>query len=103
MSLKRLLSGSANGGLFSGRPSTPETIEVPANNLSDKEKLAMLDDLERTGLGWFWASDANGNLTYLSEAIAERIEFPIEALLGKPLAGVFEVVGGDGPKLIVSE
>jgi diguanylate cyclase (GGDEF)-like protein/PAS domain S-box-containing protein len=93
VSLKRLLSGSTNGGLFSGRSGAPVT---GANSLSDDEKLAMLEDLERTGLGWFWASDSSGNLTYLSEAIAERIDFPIEALLGKPLASVFEVVGGDG-------
>ena len=93
VSLKSLLSGSTNGGLFSGRSDVPT---APQNNLSDNEKLAMLDDLERTGLGWFWASDANGNLTYLSEAIADRIDFPIEALLSKPLAGIFEAVGGDG-------
>ncbi|MBA4164756.1 MAG: GGDEF domain-containing protein [Erythrobacter sp.] len=56
----------------------------------------MLDDLERSGLGWFWASDSAGNLTYLSSAIAERIEVPMDDLLGQPLVGVFSVIGGDG-------
>src|SRR3546814_1154400 len=93
VSLKRLLSGSANGGLFSARVDAPEPIRF---TLSDDEKLAMLDDLERSGLGWFWASDSAGYLTYLSTAIAERIEVPMDDLLGQPLVGVFSVVGGDG-------
>ncbi|KUO51397.1 MAG: diguanylate cyclase [Sphingomonadales bacterium BRH_c42] len=56
----------------------------------------MLEDLERSGLGWFWASDSAGNLTYLSSAIAERIDAPMDDLLGHPLVDVFSVVGGDG-------
>jgi diguanylate cyclase (GGDEF)-like protein len=57
--------------------------------LSDGEKLAMLDELEQSGLGWFWASDAKGNLTYLSAAIAERIDVPLDDLIGNPLSSVF--------------
>jgi len=60
-----------------------------ASILSDDEKLAMLEDLERSGLGWFWASDADGNLTYLSGIIAERIDLPLSELLGKPLSKTF--------------
>ncbi|MEL6877949.1 MAG: EAL domain-containing protein [Pseudomonadota bacterium] len=56
----------------------------------------MLEELERSGLGWFWASDASGNLTYLSGAFAERIEAPIEDLVGKSLSGVFTPREGDG-------
>ena len=93
VSLKRLLSGSANGGFFSSRTIAPEEKSF---SLTDDEKLAMLDDLERSGLGWFWASDPAGNLTYLSAAIAERIEVPMDELLGQPLANVFNVLNGDG-------
>ena len=57
--------------------------------LSDSEKLAMLDALEHSGLGWFWASDPKGNLTYLSAAIADRLDIPLKDLLGQPLASVF--------------
>ena len=60
-----------------------------ASALSDSEKLAMLDELEQSGLGWFWACDAKGNLTYLSATIAERIELELSDLLGQPLSSVF--------------
>ncbi|MBV7260100.1 EAL domain-containing protein [Erythrobacter sp. WH158] len=56
----------------------------------------MLDDLEQSGLGWFWASDADGNLTYLSGAIADRLEIPLDDLIGKALANVFNPIEGDG-------
>ncbi|MHA7818549.1 MAG: putative bifunctional diguanylate cyclase/phosphodiesterase [Erythrobacter sp.] len=59
------------------------------SELSDSEKLDMLDELEQSGLGWFWASDKDGNLTYLSAAIAERIDIPLSELIGQPLASVF--------------
>src|SRR3546814_5760763 len=93
VSLKRLLSGSASGGLFSARVDASEPVRF---TLTDNEKLAMLEDLERSGLGWFWASDSAGNLTSLSSAIAERIEVPMDAILGQSLVSVFSVVGGDG-------
>jgi diguanylate cyclase (GGDEF)-like protein len=57
--------------------------------MSDGERLAMLDELEQSGLGWFWASDASGHLTYLSGAIAARLELPLGDLIGQPLTSIF--------------
>lgn len=56
----------------------------------------MLDELEQSGLGWFWASDQDGNLTYLSAAIAERIDVPLSQLIGQPLPGVFVSADREG-------
>jgi diguanylate cyclase (GGDEF)-like protein len=81
MSLKGLLS-ARNGG------ARGVTMAV-ASALSDGERLAMLDDLEHSGLGWFWASDTSGNLTYLSAAIAARLDLPLADLIGQPVAGIF--------------
>ena len=67
-----------------------------ANAMSDGDKLAMLDDLEQSGLGWFWACDKDGVLTYLSETIADRIDVPLSEMLGKPLASVFVSTDRDG-------
>jgi len=67
-----------------------------ASAMSDSDKLAMLDELEQSGLGWFWACDRAGNLTYLSAAIAERIDVPLADLLGQPLASVFVSTDSDG-------
>ncbi|WP_245804493.1 putative bifunctional diguanylate cyclase/phosphodiesterase [Erythrobacter tepidarius] len=64
--------------------------------LSDGERLAMLDELEKSGLGWFWASDAAGNLTYISAAIAERLDLPLTDLLGQPLTAIFTAAEREG-------
>ena len=90
MPLKGLLSSRNGSGLLQGRRGDA------ASALSDGEKLAMLDQLEQSGLGWFWASDVEGNLTYLSAAIAERLDLPLSELLGKPLASVFSPLEGEG-------
>ena len=66
------------------------------STLSNEEKLAMLADLERSGLGWFWASDKDGRLTYLSEAIAERLDVALDTILGQPLAKTFVPTKDDG-------
>ncbi|WP_298466935.1 EAL domain-containing protein [uncultured Erythrobacter sp.] len=64
--------------------------------MSDGEKIAMLDQLEQSGLGWFWASDADGNLTYLSAAIAERLDVPLDELIGQLLSTTFAPIEGEG-------
>jgi diguanylate cyclase (GGDEF)-like protein len=64
-------------------------LGAAASALSDGERLAMLDELEKSGLGWFWASDEAGKLTYISSAIAERIEVPLAELLGQSLSSLF--------------
>ncbi len=94
MPLKGLLSGG-NGGLFATR-SAERATRANAANMSNDDKLAMLDELERSGLGWFWSTDAEGNLTYLSGTIADRIEISMDDLIGYPLPTLFAAQGGDG-------
>ncbi len=52
-------------------------------------RFTLLDEVERSGLGWFWASDARGHLTYLSAALAERIGMGVDDLIGHPLGALF--------------
>ena len=103
MALKGLLSSRTGGLLRKPRGDTASSLsEAPlslpnaASSLSDNDKLAMLDELEQSGLGWFWASDAAGHLTYISAAIAERIDVALEELIGQPMAGLFTPTDADG-------
>ncbi len=89
MSLKGLLS--SRSGQASRRSPT-----IAASALSDGERLAMLDELEQSGLGWFWASDANGHLTYLSGTIASRIDVPLGDLINQPLGTIFAAADHEG-------
>jgi diguanylate cyclase (GGDEF)-like protein len=44
---------------------------------------------EDAGLGWFWATDAQGLLTYVSPQLAEKLAAERGDLIGQPFAGVF--------------
>lgn len=94
MPLKGFLSGKSNGGFLAGIAGRGAAGR--ASTMSDTDKLAMLDELEQSGLGWFWSTDAEGNLTYLSDAIGERIGLDLAELIGQPLNAVFVSKEGDG-------
>ncbi|MCK0128168.1 EAL domain-containing protein [Erythrobacter sp. F6033] len=86
------------GGLlsrFGGAPqkaSPPEGEDAPLAPIrsSDVERRAgLLDSLEKSDLGWFWASDRAGRLIYLSGPAAERISESTESLLGTKISELF--------------
>lgn len=54
-------------------------------------RLELLDDFEQAGIGWIWASDAEGRLIYISENAATQLGCPVEALLARSLVDLFEV------------
>ncbi|MEL6486725.1 MAG: diguanylate cyclase, partial [Pseudomonadota bacterium] len=83
MPLKGLLSSGSGKAAKARRDAARQA-------LSNAEKIAMLDQLEVSGLGWFWASDAEGRLTYLSPALAERLDIELDSLIGQPLTKLFE-------------
>ena len=53
-------------------------------------RIEVLDDFERAGIGWLWATDADGRLIYISENAAQKLNRPIEQLLARPLLTLFE-------------
>ncbi|ANU08217.1 Phytochrome-like protein cph2 [Paraurantiacibacter namhicola] len=53
-------------------------------------RLAILDDFEDAKIGWLWASDAEGRLTYLSDSAAGSLGREQTDLLGQPLTVLFE-------------
>lgn len=87
--LKRLMT-KKGGGLFSAKQAAPDVVAKNSAS-SDADKLALLEELERSGIGWFWATDSTGKLTYLSDAFCARIDGDAGELMGKPLAETFAV------------
>ena len=55
-----------------------------------KLRYAILDDFERSGIGWIWATDADGNLIYISDEAVEKLDCSFDELLGQPLVALFE-------------
>ncbi len=88
----------AMGGLFSRKgggdagPSRSPGSNAklrPIRRDDAERRLALLDDFEESGLGWFWATDAEGRLTYLTANAAQQLETGADALLGRSLSSLF--------------
>lgn len=77
----------------SGRQAT-----TPETSTDAERRLQVLDDFEKSGIGWFWATDAECRLTYLSESAAQQLGLPMDQLLAQPLAALFETDPDDGEK-----
>ncbi len=80
------------GGLFA----TSSAASSAGSTISDADKLALLADLEQSGLGWFWATDKTGSLTYLSEAFCARLGLELADIAGRPLQEIFAIRDSDG-------
>src|SRR5688500_1431323 len=65
-----------------------------APHIDDRQRLAMLDAFEEEEIGWFWATDSDNRLIYLSPSAAKR--FPADrAVLGELLGAVVETIPSD--------
>lgn len=75
------------------------TSVVGANRLlqqlDDADRLALFDTFEATGVAWFWSSDAEGRLTYLSPGAVPCFGHD-RPLVGELLVELVEAAGDDG-------
>jgi diguanylate cyclase (GGDEF)-like protein/PAS domain S-box-containing protein len=86
---------SANGGSAMGRfrsllGGAEPQLRGPAPTGQERHQaLLLLRDYEASGLGWFWSSNAEGKITYVSSCIAERMGKSTSELLGQPVQSLF--------------
>lgn len=67
-----------------------ERGEDPGRRPEDvAQKLLLFKTFEDSGTGWFWATDAQGNITYLSHSVADVFGQSVDDLLGIPLVNLF--------------
>ncbi len=74
----------------------PRLEQQSAAPLAEGDKAVLLADLESSGLSWFWATDAQGRITYLSRAIAEVCGFTEGAAPDLALQSLLVPVSGEG-------
>ena len=48
----------------------------------------LLQEHERTGRGWFWETDRQGCLTYISDTLTQTLDVPQGGLLGRPMTDI---------------
>jgi diguanylate cyclase (GGDEF)-like protein len=55
-----------------------------------------VEDFEASGRGWFWETDADGGLTYVSAELARQLCLAREALAGRRLADILRLDENEG-------
>ncbi|WP_242776798.1 EAL domain-containing protein [Sphingopyxis sp. YF1] len=57
--------------------------------LAAHDALLLLRNHEDSGQGWFWSTDADGRIAYLSEAVADQLGRPLGTLIGQAFTTLF--------------
>ena len=93
MAMRGILRGL--GGRPPAGPGAPASDEAPALGPTciryQQHRLQLLDEFETAGIAWFWATDDQGRLIYLSRSAAETLGQRYESLMGLPIASLFSL------------
>jgi diguanylate cyclase (GGDEF)-like protein/PAS domain S-box-containing protein len=75
-------------GLLGGGKSGVAAAALPTGD-ELKQAVLLMRDYEASGLGWFWASNAEGKISYVSDCVAEALGKPRSDLIGQPVQSLF--------------
>jgi diguanylate cyclase (GGDEF)-like protein len=92
MDMRGMLRNLGAKGAGSARASGTGDVSI---GIDDAQRLAMLDAFEEEDIGWFWATDSENRLIYLSSSAARRFADD-RSVLGQSLAAVVESVTVEG-------
>ncbi len=73
-----------------GRPDG-EPRPAPASSGERQQALLLLQDYESSGLGWFWSTDREGRITYISDCVAQHLGRSRTELLGETFHTLFQI------------
>lgn len=83
--------------LVDGDPASDDAPLRPIAVSDAARRVELLDSYEAAGLGWFWATDAQGRLIYLSEGATRKLGWEPDEAIGKSLAELFIPERSDDP------
>jgi diguanylate cyclase (GGDEF)-like protein/PAS domain S-box-containing protein len=78
-------------------------IERHRQDLRAQRSDRLLQEHERTGRGWFWETDRQGCLTYISDTLAQTLGVGADALIGRPITEIVrpgDKKQGDGERTL---
>ena len=91
MGVRGMFRSLAGQGLDTVSVPDAEAAIARLRSVPAKDRLELLDSFEEAGIGWFWATDAEHRLTYLSPAALVQLGRDRPAL-GEPLPQMLETV-----------
>ena len=78
-------------------------IERQRQDLRAQRSDRLLQEHERTGRGWFWETDRQGCLTYISDTLVRTLDAPKGGLIGRPITEMIrpgDKQQGDGERTL---
>ncbi|WP_296681103.1 bifunctional diguanylate cyclase/phosphodiesterase [Novosphingobium sp.] len=54
-----------------------------------QQAISLLRDYEESGIGWFWSSNEDGRITYVSDIVAAKMSRDRDELIGQPIQSIF--------------
>jgi diguanylate cyclase (GGDEF)-like protein len=90
-----LVVGMVTGGLLVGGYATLRRKYQPhlprENEARDALNRVLVTEYEAHTNGWFWQTDAEGHVTYLTAKVAEELDAPDAPAIGQPLKALFRM------------
>ena len=80
---------------FVGHEAAPPVVAKPRRTQGAIPTEALIREFEESGQGWFYATDSELALTYVSGEIAHKLGRDPERLLGAPLLSLFNMGASD--------
>ncbi len=86
MAVKNFLQG------LSARKEGPSHNRASAHTpVAGDLRARVLDEYDRAGIGWIWATDSEGKLIYLPDQASQTLGLDAKELIGRPLDDLFEI------------
>ena len=64
-----------------------------------RKALHFVDEFENSGRGWFWETNSQGTLSYVSQQLADDFKVEAESLLGRQFTQLLSVENNNGDQL----
>jgi diguanylate cyclase (GGDEF)-like protein/PAS domain S-box-containing protein len=80
--------GNRNAGSADTRDRNGDAAAI--GTVDARRRLELLDDFERAAMGWFWASDKDGQIIYMSASAVEQLGMAMDEVIARPLVALFE-------------
>jgi len=80
-----------------------EETGVSVRSFDHADRAALLGSLEKSELGWFWASDLDNRIVYISQPAAKRVGRSVSDIVGRSLLDIYQPLedsddnGGERP------
>ena len=84
------MAGFFSRGSRAGKFDSDDSTVVPISQNDLARRVELLDSFENSGLGWFWATDEQGRIIYLSENAKFRLGLDDQGLIGEMLTDIFQ-------------